>query len=417
MAERSTPRLAVRPPRRYGVTARGEWLRAGASLTHVRGLPGRAGLLALSDSCGRPRCLPSVRVWGLDVHARSVAAAAIDDVTGVVVQSRLIPSFEHIWSWLAERPGPVAVACEAGPPGFGLYRRLTAAGIRCEVAAPSKLQRPAGDRVKTDAKDALHLARLLRLDEITPVAVPSVEQEAARDLVRAREDCRGDLMRARHRLSKLLLRHGIVYYGGAAWTGKHDTWLRHEALAQLTGRATQLAFDCDYEAVQFVKARRDRLGAEIEEMAADSEFTALVRRLGCLRGVNTLTGFALAVEIGDWHRLTVNSIGSFVGLVPSEYSSGASRSQGPITKTGNSHVRRLLVEAAWHHQPRYRVGKTMRERWDLAPAAARVRGDQGNRRLHQRWVTFIERRKRHTVANVAIARELSGWCWSLAVMD
>jgi transposase len=354
---------------------------------------------------------------GLDVHARSVAAAAIDGVTGELVQAKLTPSHDHVRSWIMALPGPVAVAYEAGPTGFGLYRSLSAAGIRCEVAAPSRLQKPSGDRVKTDARDAVHLARLLRLDEVTSVSIPSIEQESARDLVRAREDCRGDLMRARHRLSKLLLRHVIVYFGGAAWTGKHDQWLRHEALPQLTSRATRMTFDSDYDAVLATKARRDRLAAEIEEMAADSEFTPLVRRLGCLRGVSTLTGFALAVEIGDWHRFTGNSIGSFVGLVPSEYSSGASRSQGSITKTGNTHARRLLVEAAWHHQPRYRVGKTMRERWDLAPAAARLRGDQGNRRLHQRWVTFIERRKRHTIANVAIARELSGWCWSLAVMD
>ena len=143
----------------------------------------------------------------------------------------------------------------------------------------------------------------------------------------------------------------------------------------------------------------------------------MVRRLGCLRGVSTLTAFALAVEIGDWHRFTGKSIGSFVGLVPSEYSSGASRVQGSVTKTGNGHARRLLVEAAWHHRARYVAGKTMRDRWELAPAAARTRGDEGNRRLHHRWVLFIERRKRHTVANVAIARELAGWCWSLAVMD
>jgi transposase len=310
------------------------------------------------------------------------------------------------------------VAYEAGPTGFGLYRHLIAAGIRCEVVAPSKMQKPAGDRVKTDAKDALHLARLLRLDEITTVAIPTVDQEAARDLVRAREDCRGDLMTARHRLSKLLLRHGIVYHGGGkAWTGKHDTWLRTEALSQVTGRATRLAFDSDYETVLATKARRDRLDAAIEEMAADSEFTALVRRLGCLRGIGTLTGFALAVEVGDWHRVTGNTIGSFVGLVPSEHSSGSSRSQGSITKTGNGHARRLLVEAAWHHRPRYTIGATMRARWDLAPAAARARGDEGNRRLHQRWVRFIDRRKRSTTADVAIARELAGWCWSLAVMD
>lgn len=354
---------------------------------------------------------------GLDVHARSVAAAAVDGVTGELFQARLTPSFDHIRSWVDALPGPVAVAYEAGPTGFGLYRSLTEAGVRCEVVAPGKLRRPSGDRVKTDAKDAVHLARLLRLDEITSVAIPTVEQEAARDLVRAREDCRGDLMRARHRLSKLLLRHGIVYAGGDAWTGKHDQWLRAAAGPALTSRPARMTFDFDYETVLAAKARRDRLDAEIEQMAAGGEFTPVVRRLGCLRGISTLTGFALAVEIGDWRRLTGSSIGSFVGLVPSEQSSGASRTQGPITKTGNTHVRRLLVEAAWHHRPRYSPGKAMRERWDLAPAAARARGDEGNRRLHQRWVKFIERRKRNTVANVAIARELSGWCWSLAVMD
>ena len=351
---------------------------------------------------------------GLDVHARSVAAAAIDGVTGELFQARLTPSHEHIQSWLAGLPGPVAVAYEAGPTGFGLARALEAAGVRCVVAAPSKLQRPSGDRVKTDARDAVHLARLLRLDEVTAVIVPTAAAEAARDLVRAREDCRGDLMRARHRLSKLLLRQGIVYSGGQAWTGTHDAWLRRQ---QFDAAATRLAFESDYDAVLAVKARRDRLDAAITAMAIDSEFTPIVHRLGCLRGVSTLTAFALAVEVGDWHRFTGNTIGSFVGLVPSEYSSGSSRVQGSVTKTGNGHARRLLVEAAWHHRARYVAGKTMRDRWELASPAARARGDQGNRRLHHRWVVFNERRKRHTVANVAIARELAGWCWSLAVMD
>jgi transposase len=351
---------------------------------------------------------------GLDVHARSVAAAAIDGVTGELVQARLTPGHDHIRSWIQQLPGPVAVTYEAGPTGFGLYRALTSAGVRCEVAAPSKLQRPAGDRVKTDAKDAVHLARLLRLDEITPVVIPSVEQEAARDLVRAREDCRGDLMRARHRLSKLLLRQGVVYSGGAAWTCTHETWLRRQHFDPPT---TQLAFESDHDTVLAITARRDRLDAAITALAADSEFTPVVQRLGCLRGIGTLTGFALAVEIGDWHRFTGNSIGAFVGLVPSEYSSGASRSQGPITKTGNTHVRRLLIEAAWHHRTTYRPGKTMRDRWELAPPAARARGDAGNRRLHARWVSFNLRRKRPVIANVAVARELAGWCWSLATMD
>jgi len=351
---------------------------------------------------------------GLDVHARSVAAAAIDGVTGELRQARLTPSHEHIRSWIGDLHGPVAVAYEAGPTGFGLYRALTEAGIRCVVAAPSKLQRPSGDRVKTDAKDAVHLARLLRLGEVAAVAVPTVAEEAARDLVRAREDSRGDLMRARHRLSKLLLRQGIVYSDGQAWTERHDRWLRRQRFDNL---ATATTFESDYEAVLAVTARRDRLDKAILEMAADSEFTPLVRRLGCLRGVSTLTGFALAVEVGDWQRFTGNSIGSFVGLVPSEYSSGASRVQGSITKTGNTHARRLLVEAAWHHRAPYRPGKTMRERWELAPPEARARGDLGNRRLHERWVKFNLRRKRPVVTNVAIARELAGWCWSLAVME
>lgn len=351
---------------------------------------------------------------GLDVHARSVVAAAIDGVTGELFQERLVPDPQVVIGWIGRLPGPVAATYEAGPTGFGLYRALTAAGIRCEVAAPSKLVRPAGDRVKTDAKDAVLLARLLRLGEVTSVAVPTVAQEAARDLVRAREDVRGDLMRARHRVSKLLLRHGHVYSGGAAWTLAHDAWLRRIRFDQ---PGTAAAFEADYEQVQLTLARRDRLDAAIVAMAADSEYTDTVRRLGCLRGISTLTGFALAVEIGDWHRLSGATIGSYLGLVPTERSSGEKRSQGGITKTGNTHARRLLIEAAWHHKARYQAGKTMLERWALAPAPVAARGDAGNRRLHHRWSVLSARKKKHTVANTAIARELAGWCWSLAVMD
>ena len=187
-------------------------------------------------------------------------------------------------------------------------------------------------------RDARHLARLLHLGEIVAVAVPSVEQEAARDLVRAREDVRGDLMPARHRLSKLLLRHGIVYYGGRAWTGSHDLWLRAQRRSALfAAPGLGLAFDIAYDTVLAAVARRDRLDAAITAMAAASELTPVVCRLGCLRGVATLTAFGLAVEIGDWHRLTGPSIGAYLGLVPTESSSGASRSQGrsprPATAT------------------------------------------------------------------------------------
>lgn len=351
---------------------------------------------------------------GLDVHARSIVGCGLDTFTGEVSRRRVCPTLRGVTEWLTELPAPVAVAYEAGPTGFGLARQLTAAGIRCVVVAPSKLQRPPGDRVKTDARDARHLANLLRMDQIVEVRVPSVEQEAARDLVRAREDVRGDLMRSRHRLSKLLLRQGIVYSGGHPWTGVHEVWLRGQHF-DLPG--LQLAYDTAFETELLTTARRDRLDRAIAEMAGNSEFTPVVRRLCCLRGVSTLTGFALAVEIGDWQRFTGATIGAYLGLVPTESSSGARRVQGSIIKAGNTHARRLLVEAAWHHRKAYRPGLTMQARWNLAPAAARARGHQGNQRLHDRWEVFTERKKRPVVANVAIARELAGWCWSLAVMD
>lgn len=351
---------------------------------------------------------------GLDVHARSVVACALDGDTGEVFDRRLTPNHQDILDWLRSLPDPVAVAYEAGPTGFGLARFLTAAGMPCVVAAPSKLQRPSGDRIKTDARDAAHLARLLHLGQIVEVTVPSPEQEAARDLVRAREDCRGDLMSARHRVSKLLLRQGIIYSGGRTWTVTHEGWLRRQ---RFEVSALQLAYDTALDTMLVTVDRRNRLDAAIAEMAADSEFTAVVTRLGCLRGVSTLTAFGLAVEIGDWQRLTGRSIGAYLGLVPTEYSSGASRSQGAITKTGNGHARRLLIEAAWHHRPPYRPGVDLRRRWDVASPAARARGQQANRRLHTRWCRFDARNKRSVVANTAIARELAGWCWSLAVLD
>jgi len=294
---------------------------------------------------------------GLDVHARSVVAAAIDGVTGEVFRARLVPDPAEVIGWISALPGPVAAVYQSGPTGFGLAPELNAAGIWCQVAAASKLQRPAGDRVKTDARYALHLARLLRLDEIVAVRVPTEVEESARDLVRFREAARADLMRARHRLSKLLLRHGIVYCGGKAWTQAHDYWLLGQSFA-LAG--TQAAFEDAYQTVVLATARRDRLDVAITTMATDSQFTPVVARLSCLRGISTLTAFSLAVEIGDWNRFTGASIGAYLGLVPSEHSSGASRSQGPITKTGNTHARRLLVEAAWRHRKPYRPTAILR---------------------------------------------------------
>jgi transposase len=207
-------------------------------------------------------------------------------------------------------------------------------------------------------------------------------------------------MRARHRTSKLLLRQGILWSGGTAWTGAHYQWLGKQHF-EVPG--LQMAYDTTLETVL---------------LAQDPLWRPVVSRLQCLRGVSTLTSFGLAVEVGDWSRFTGSSIGAFLGLVPTEHSSGDSRVQGSITKTGNTHTRRLLVEAAWHHRRPYGVpSAVMRARWDQAPGAARARGHAGNQRLHERWVHFNKRKKRPVIANVAVARELAGWCWSLATLD
>ncbi|PZR51509.1 IS110 family transposase [Xylanimonas oleitrophica] len=353
---------------------------------------------------------------GLDVHARSIRASALDSLTGELFEQTVAPGEDYrpVMAWIARLPGPVAVAYEAGPTGFGLARVLGEAGIRCTVAAPSKINRAPGDRVKTDARDARLLARLLRVEDLSPVVVPTIEQESARDLVRLRFDNRSDLMSARHRLGKLLLRHGHVYCGGRAWTRAHEQWMNQ---IRFTDLGTRVAFSESRELVTHLQARRDRLDEQIAVLAASSSFAPVVTRLCCLRGIATLTGFALAVEVGDWTRFTGSSIGAFLGLTPTEHSSGGSRRQGGITKAGNTHARRLLIESAWLHKPRYVVGKVLQERWDAAPAAARVRADEGNRRLHHRWVQFETRGKKHTVATTAIARELAGWCWSLAVLE
>lgn len=323
------------------------------------------------------------------------------------------PRSEEAVAWLQGLPRPVRVAYEAGPTGYGLARACARAGIACTVAAPSKIPRPAGDRVKTDRRDAERLARLLRLGELVPVRVPDPGEEAARDLVRAREDARGDLMRARHRLSKLLLRHGLVYEG-SAWTLAHDAWLRRQ---RFESRPLALACEEYYGAVCQTKGRRDALDRAIAELASEAPFAEIVGRLVCLRGVSTLTALALTVELGNWQRFRAQSLGPFLGLVPSEHSSGERRRQGAITKTGNTHARRLLVEAAWHQRRPLRASAALERRRQGQPAAVRARADASARRLHERWHALEGRGKRRTIVAVAVARELAGHCWALATME
>ncbi len=350
---------------------------------------------------------------GLDVHARSVLASVLDARSGELRTQRVPATYEQTVAWLAGLPRPVRVAYEAGPTGYGLARACAAAEIVCTVAAPSKIPRASGDRIKTDRRDAERLARLLRLGELVSVRVPSPDEEAARDLVRAREDARADLMRARHRLSKLLLRHGLVYEG-SAWTIAHEAWLRRQRFAS---RPLSLAFDECYGTVAQAKGRRDSLDRAIAELAIEPPFADVVSRLVCLRGVSTLTALALSVELGDWRRFRPDSLGPFLGLVPSEDSSGERRRQGAITKTGNTHARRLLVEAAWHQRRPLRASAALERRRQGQPSSVRARADASARRLHARWHALESRGKRRTVVAVAVARELTGHCWALATME
>jgi transposase len=350
---------------------------------------------------------------GLDVHARSVVASVLDAGSGELRTRRVPVSGEGTVGWLRSLPAPVRVAYEAGPTGYGLARACAEAGIACTVAAPSRIRRAAADRVKTDRRDAELLARMLRMGELVAVRVPEPHEEAARDLVRAREDVRGDLMRARHRLSKLLLRHGLVYEA-TAWTQAHDAWLRRQ---RFDSRPLSIAFDDCYAAVLQTRMRRDALDQAIAELAATPPFAEVVGRLVCLRGVSTLTALALTVELGDWTRFRPQSLGPFLGLTPSEDSTGEKRRLGAITKTGNTHARRLLVEAAWHQRTPPRPSVTLERRRNGQPAAVQAQADRSARRLHQRWHALESRGKRRTIVAVAVARELAAHCWALATTE
>jgi transposase len=353
---------------------------------------------------------------GLDVHARSTYAWALDTRTGEVFAERLLADPATALAWLHKLPGPLVCAYEAGPTGYGLARTLNAAdGIRCLVAAPSKMERPKGDRIKNDKRDAMRLAKLVHLEEIPTVRIPTEHEEAARDLLRSRDDVRRHLMRARSNLTAMLLRHGQVYYDGGTWTREHHRWLARQ---HFTDPAATSAYGELLETVLESEARLERMSTTVRALAEDATWQQAVIRLRCLRGIDTLAAVNLAVEIGDWHRFTGATLPSYLGLVPSDHSSGASERHGAITKSGNTHVRRLLVEAAWCHLRPYRkASAALQVRLDAAPPAVRHRADQANRRLHHRWQSFEDRRKRRTVAAVAIARELSSWCWSLVTLD
>ena len=349
---------------------------------------------------------------GLDAHATKIVAAVLDDDSGELQFFTLGGEIRDAAGLCAGLPRPVRAAYEAGPTGYGLARELDRRDVACVVAAPSKIPRAPGERVKTDRRDAELLVRLLLAGKLHPVRVPGAEEEALRDLVRAREASREDLMRSRHRLSGLLLRHGIRFDDGSAWTARHRDWLATITLPWPAAQATLLDA---IGAIDVLTHRRDALEREITTLVPASPWATTVARLRCLRGVDTLTAVGLCSEIGDFERFAhPEQLMSYLGLVPSEHSSGQSRRQGAITKTGSGHGRRLLVEAAWKYRARPRIRKALTDRQAGQPAEAIAIAYSAQQRLHRTWQRLERRNKRRTIIAIAVARELSGFCWAIA---
>jgi transposase len=352
---------------------------------------------------------------GLDVHASKIVAAVLDAETGELEVFGMGGDVDHAAGFCAGLPRPVRAAYEAGPTGYGPARELGRRGLECVVAAPSKIPRAAGDRVKTDRRDAEHLVRLLLAGKLHPVRVPGPEEEALRDLVRARDAVRMDLMRCRHRPSKLLLRHGHRFDDGPAWTQRHHDWL---ATVMLAHAAAQATLDDQVGAIDALVHRRDRLERQIVALLPGSPWAVQAGRLRCLRGIDTLTAAGLCAEIGDFERFArAEHLMSYVGLVPCEKTTGQQRRLGAITKTGSGHARRLLVEAAWHYRKRPRVGKALIERHDGQPAEAVAVAWSAQQRLHRTWTRLEQRAKRRTIIAVAAARELAGFCWAICRIE
>ena len=350
---------------------------------------------------------------GLDVHARSTQAAALDVMSGELHRARFGVGSDPVIEWLGELPGPVRAVYEAGPTGFGLARAAESAGVEVMVAAPSKTPRAPGDRVKTDRRDAELLARLLLAGQLRPVPVPPEWLESVRHLARAREAARRDLARARHRVSKLLLLHGRVYPGKTTWNRPHRGWLGAQSFEH---EPTELAYVDLLAAVDGLVARKEALDERLSRLAQDERLWPTVARLRAFRGIDTLTALALHLELGgDWGRFaSPRRLGSWLGLTPSLEQSGESESSGGITKTGSGIARRLLVEAAWHYSRQPRIGATLGNRQAGQPDHALQIAWRAQKRLYRTHQRLRGRGKPGNVATVAVARELSGFLWAAA---
>jgi len=309
------------------------------------------------------------------------------------------------------RQGPVRCCYEAGPCGFELHRAFLARGIPCDVIAPALIPRRPGDRIKTDRRDAGQLAVLYRAGALTAIHIPTEQEEAARDLLRCREDIRADLLRCRHRLSKFLLRHGRRFTGTKkAWSKRHDVWLRAQTWPIAALEQTHRAY---LRAVEETVARLRAVEEELRALLDLEPLRPRVVRLRCFRGIDDLTALTIAAELGDPRRFpTAPSIMAFVGLVPSEHSSGAKRAQGSITKTGNGHLRRVLVESAWHYRHHPFVSAALRARQRGAPDPVIAHAWTAQHRLHRRYHRLAARGKPKQHVVTAVARELTGFVWA-----
>jgi len=355
----------------------------------------------------------STTVVAFDQHAKSVVAAVLEGTAATPSLHALSEDLPAIGRFVArlQRRGSVRCCYEAGPCGFGLQRFLSARGIPCEVIAPSLIPRRAGDRIKTDRRDARQLAVLYRAGALTAIHVPTEDEEAVRDLLRCREDAQADLVRARHRLSKFLLRRDRRFTGTArAWGTRHREWLRglrwdHEALTS--------TFTAYVRAVEDAEARVEALEQELRVYVAAAPFARPVRHLRCFKGISDLTALTIAAELGDVRRFAAAPrLMAFVGLVPTERSSGSHRGRGSITKTGNAHVRRVLVEAAWHYRHHPHVGRGLAARQRGAPPTIVRQAWAAQHRLHRTYRQLTARGRPHQIAVTAVARELTGFVWA-----
>jgi len=353
---------------------------------------------------------------GLDVHAATIAIAVLGDgheKPGI----REIPNDPATIRKVIKQIGKgrsLRCCYEAGPCGYVVQRQLAGMGIDCQVIAPSLIPQKPGDRVKTDRRDATKLARLLRSGDLTPITVPTEDQEAVRDLVRAREAARRARTDARHRLAKFLLRQGHRHHA-CNWTGQFWKWVNgvtftHPALTKTLQHYTDMVLHLDQQI--------EALDSDIEEIATREPFRDMVAKLSCLRGISTLAAMVILSEVYDLRRFTTaRQFMAFLGVVPSEHSSGQKQRRGGITKTGNGRVRRILVEAAWAYRHYPKVTTRQRKMFASQPVAIVDVCRKANLRLTRRFQRLEARGKKSPVAMTAIARELAGFVWAVARAD